>query len=474
VVGAGIAGLTVAYRLQQEGRKVIVLEDGLVASGETGRTSAHLANALDDHFYELERIHGQENAKLAAESHGAAIDFIEQTAAREGIECGFRRVDGFLFRPPDQDFQELEKEFAAAQRAGLSVSWADRLPWPSFDTGRALKFARQAQFHPLHYLAGLAKKFSERGGQIFGGTHVSEIQGGASVEVTTASGHRVKAAAAVVATNVPINQRVTIHTKQAAYRTYLLAVDLPKGVVPAGLYWDTLEAYHYLRTERAHSGDGEWLLVGGEDHKVGQGDPEKSFQALESWTRKHFPEMRGNVRRWSGQVVEPMDGMAFIGHDPAEQKNVYVVTGDSGNGLTHGTVAGLLLPDLIAGRPNRWEKLYDPDRVRLKGATEFVKENANVVPFYAEWLTKGDVPGVDEIAPGSGAVVRDGATKMAVYREADGKLCAMSAVCPHLGCIVRWNGTENSWDCPCHGSRFDAHGAVTNGPANKGLDPIKK
>jgi glycine/D-amino acid oxidase-like deaminating enzyme/nitrite reductase/ring-hydroxylating ferredoxin subunit len=472
VVGAGIAGLTTAYLLANEGRSVVVLDDGPIAGGETSRTTAHLANALDDRYYELESMHGEKGARMAAESHTAAIDRIEAIVAKERIECDFERLDGFLFVPPGHSTNVLDKELEAAHRAGLTgLRRVARAPLDGYDTGPSLLFPRQAQFHPLKYLNGLAKAFEEKGGRIFTQTHAEEFKAGPPAQVKTIKGPVVSASAIVVATNTPVNDWVAIHTKQAAYRTYVIGLRVPKGSVTKALYSDTADPYHYVRLQDS---DGhEVLIVGGEDHKTGQADDaDERFGRLEAWTRERFPTAEDVEFSWSGQIIEPVDSLAFIGRNPGD-KDIYVVTGDSGNGMTHGTIAGILLTDLIIGRENPWATLYDPSRISLRAATDFAKENLNVVAQYGDYATGGDVDRVREIAPGTGALVRQGLKKTAVYRDTKGNLHKCSAVCPHLACIVDWNDTEKTWDCPCHGSRFDPQGKVLNGPANVGLGPAE-
>jgi len=473
VIGAGIAGMTTAYLLAREGRGVVVLDDGAIGSGETGRTTAHLSNEIDDRYVEIERLHGRDGARAAAESHSAAIDRIEAIVADERIECDFRRLDGYLFTAPGQPPSLLDEELDAAHRAGLTaVERVPRVPVEGFDNSPALRFPRQAQFHPLRYLDGLARAIGRMGSQIFTKTHASPIEPGEPVRVTTSRGPTVTASAVVVATNTPINYRVALHTKQAAYRSYVIGVRVPAGVVPPALYWDTADPYHYVRLSRGTEPGGEVLIVGGEDHKTGQADDaDERYARLEMWTRAHFARAGGVEFRWSGQVMESIDGLAFIGRDKGTP-SVYVVTGDSGMGMTHGTIAGILLTDLIVGRENPWASLYDPGRVPLRAAGEFAKENLNVATQYADWITGGDVESLDQIVPGEGAVVRRGLMKLAVYRDGKGVLHLRSAVCPHLGCIVSWNSKEQSWDCPCHGSRFNAYGRVVNGPANSDLAPV--
>ncbi len=479
VVGAGIAGLTTAYLLTRGGRSVIVLDDGPIASGETERTTAHLSSALDDRYTELESIHGERGARLAAESHSAAIDTIERIVNEEHIDCDFARVDGYLFNAPGRPEHVLEDELAAAHRAGLiDVERVERAPLVSFNTGPALLFPRQGQFHPLKYIAALAKAIVRDGGRIFTHTHAVAVHGGRDAHVTSANGQEVHCGAVVVATNAPVNDRVSIHTKQAPYRTYVIGLSVPVGTVPKVLYWDTDDPYHYVRLEAAAPGDTrlarDILIVGGEDHKTGQAhDPAERFARLERWARDRFP-MATEVRyRWSGQVLEPVDGLAYIGRNPLDADNVYIVTGDSGQGMTHGTIAGVLLTDLISGRTNRWESLYNPGRISMRSTGDFVRENANVAAQYLDWLTAGEAEREESILPGTGAIVRHGLTKIAVYRDEEGKFHECSAVCPHLRAIVDWNDAEKTWDCPAHGSRFDRFGHVINGPANRDLTPLK-
>jgi glycine/D-amino acid oxidase-like deaminating enzyme/nitrite reductase/ring-hydroxylating ferredoxin subunit len=468
IVGAGIAGLTTAYLLAREGHQVVVIDDGPTAGGETCRTTAHLVNALDDRYYELERMHGAEGARLAAESHTAAIDEIERIVLSESIDCDFARVDGYLFVPPGDDTKQLDEELSAVHRAGLtSVSRVDRAPLTTFDTGPALRFPRQAQLHILKYLAGVARAAKRLGVRIYNETRAYEFHGGDNARVVTDHGV-VSARGVIVATNTPVNDRVTIHTKQAAYRTFVVGGRVPRGSVPQLLLWDTLDPYHYVRIQSSLDGSigDDVLIVGGEDHKTGQADDAgERFARLEAWTRARFPQVETFEYRWSGQVMEPVDGIAFIGRNPSDHPNVFIATGDSGNGMTHGTIAGLLLTDLIVGRSNPWEDLYDPARTSLASAGEFTRENFNVAVQYKELVTPGEIDDVSQIAPGDGAVIRRGTKKVAVARSQDGTLYERSAVCTHLGCIVHWNSAEGTWDCPCHGSRFGTDGHVVNGPA---------
>jgi glycine/D-amino acid oxidase-like deaminating enzyme/nitrite reductase/ring-hydroxylating ferredoxin subunit len=488
VIGAGIAGLTTAYSLTKAGKKVVVIDDGPIGGGESGRTTAHLTWAMDDRIYNLENIHGQTNARLIVESHMAAVNRIEEIVRLEQIHCDFRRLDGYLFLGPDDKVDVLDKELAAAHRAGaIDVQKIGRATIADWDSGPALRWPNQAQFHVLKYLTGLANAIVANGGQIFCGTHVTSISGtkpGHPCRIETDIEKTITAQAVCVCTNASISDMVQTHAKQAPYRTFVIAAVVPRGAVSPGLYWDTPDPYHYVRLQQLdepHEGvlKGDTLydalIVGGEDCKTGhKDDATERWRRLEAWMRQRWPVAREVIYRWSGQVLEPNDYVAFIGRNPDGAKNVYMASGDSGQGMTHGTIAGILLTDLVMGRENPWEKIYDPRRVSLslESLEEFARENVDVAVHYVKDFLSPDRLSEEEIPRGEGRVVRHGMHKVAVFRDDSGTLHHRSAVCTHLKCIVEWNSAEKSWDCPCHGSRFDPYGKVLNGPAISDLSPL--
>lgn len=505
VIGAGIAGLSVAYQLTRAGRQVIVLDAARVGAGQTSLTTAHLASAVDDRYYVLQEIHGGDGIRTIAESHAAAIDTIERIVARENIRCGFTRLDGYLFLPTGGDVRILQRELAASHLAGLAdVTYLNRVPGTRVDLGPCLRFGRQGQFHPLEYIRGLATAIVRERGRIFSDLRVTEIEregegdgGGrksAGMRVSTEGGLIIDADDVVIATNSPIGGFVGIHLKQSPYATYAIAIRIPAGSVPRALYWDTGEsdgglgghvghggAYHYARLFSSDDSNGGYasasredlLIVGGEDHKTGEADDgEARFARLETWARERFGVTGDVVHHWSGQVMEPVDGVAYIGRAGDDDSHTYVVTGDSGMGMTHGTMAGLILTDLILGRENSWAELYDPSRKRLQTAPSWLKENFDVAVQFAKRFIGGELTSLDALAPGEGGVVRRGLHRIAAYRDKDGLVHESSAVCTHLGCPISWNPTEKGWDCPCHGSKFDPYGKVTNGPATEDLKPV--
>ncbi len=467
VIGGGIAGLTTAYLLATEGKKVVVLEaqPGL-ADGETRHTTAHLAWVLDDRFARVASIRGDNVARAAADSHRSAIGLIEQIAAREQISCEFRRVVGYLFPGADGPDVVLD-EADALRRLGITFSMIDDPPAPEV-AGPSLRFAGQGQFHPRKYLAGLATAIRKHGGTIHTSTRAVRIEGGSPCTVRTEAGNTVTASAVVVATNAPFDAGVLLHTKLAAYTTYAVAMEVARGIVPEALYWDTEDPYHYIRI---HPGPEEtdYLIVGGEDHKTGQAtDQDERLGAISQLDAREVPRGRGGSQplvrtgirdtRWPGPDWSRAVGPQCLRHHWR-----------FGHGPHARDARRRLVANLIRGQADTLEQVYDPSRLMPVALKTFLAENLNLAAQYTDWLTGGDVKLADEIPPGQGAIVRRGLKKLAVYKEKDGKVCEMSAACPHLGAVVRWNPGEQSWDCPAHGSRFSCDGKVLHGPAVEGL-----
>ena len=465
VVGGGIAGVSAAYLLTAAGKRVVLLDDNRLGGGETGRTTAHLSSALDDRFYMIEQWRGADVARLAAESHSAAIDRIARIVEELGIDCNYRYVDGYLFDVTD-DTSALEREKEAALRAGLSVEMTDRPPYDPFGSGRALRFGRQATFHPLRFLRGVAAAITRAQSEIYTGTFVTGVEeADDGVVITTSAGVKVRAAACVVATNSSIVDLVTTHAKQAPYRTYAVALHVPDGALPDALYWDNGDPYKYIRL--AQTGAGRTVVVvGGEDHKTGQEDDgDARLDRLEAWTRAKFPFAEDIVYAWSGQVMEPADGLGFNGRAPGA-RNVYMISGDSGHGMTNSVLGAMLVSDLILGQPNGWVDVYAPERVPARAAKDLIKENLNVAKMYVKDRVSDDpASAAATLAPGQGTVINRNGEHVAVCLDKFGVRHEKSAICPHLKCIVHWNTLEQSWDCPCHGSRFEPDGTVLNGPA---------
>lgn len=478
VIGGGIAGVSTAYSLCRSGFKVVLIEDGNIGSGETGRTSAHLVSALDNRFYQLEELYGEESAKIIAESHSRAIDFVEANVDREKIDCDFKRVPGYLLLHPSDRSDALKLEFDAAKKAGLEVETLDAIPGVN-QSGKCLRFANQAVFHPLKYIYGLCEAILKYGGEIYTETHAEEIN---SAGIVSSDGHRVDAKYIVVATNTPVNNKLMMHLRQYPYRTFMIGMKIRKGALPNALWWDTgdpemnadFQPYHYVRIQPFND-EYDLLTCGGEDHQIGSinddhGPDFVRYANLEQWTRARFP-VEDVVYHWSGQVMETMDALGYIGRNPLDRSNVFIITGDSGNGLTNAGVAAILIPALVEGKDHPWKELYAPSRFKLFTAGKvFVKEVIGAMTDYIKSFPRDT--GREVLAAmhaGDGRIIEMKGRKYGVYKDNDNQFHFVSAECNHLHCIVKWNSDERTWDCPCHGSRYTYQGKVINGPANENL-----
>ena len=464
VVGAGITGLSAAALLREAGRRVLVIEKDAMGAGETGRTTAHVTEAIDVRYHSIRKTFGPEAARLVAAASRRAIEQIATFIERNAIDCGFRRLPGFLYTENRNRVADLKSEAVSAKEAGLDVSFTTEVPLP-FPTRGAVRFDNQAQLHPLQYLRGLHHNFAE--GVVR--ARVLKVEGGEPCVVET-DGGAIRARAVILATNAPIADAI-VHIAVVAQRSYAIAIK-SSSEHPDGLFWDTADPYHYTRWQ--DTSEGTYLIVGGEDHKTGEESDRDRFAALESFASERFGTGTAQYR-WSGQIIEPADGLPLIGPHPIKP-NVYVATGYSGQGITMGTFAGILLTDRIVGRRNACAELFDPARLPrngfrkiAEGAIDFAKNIA------ADRIAQADIAAdrTFDVKSGDGKIVLAGGRKVALHRDDGGALHALSPVCTHMKCDVGWNGAEKTWDCPCHGSRFGIDGDVINGPATKPLEQVE-
>lgn len=460
IVGGGITGISIAYQMAKRGHKVMLVEAFRLGSGQTSRTTAHLTCQLEEQFIDLLKMHDEKVVSTFLDAHRSAIDIIENTINSENISCDFKRVDGYLFQGDNFDDDKLRKEQLAARKSGIELDYIQVTPLLSKSLS-SLRFPRQAQFNPMKYINGLLRVLKELDVQVFEGTHINDIHQDEkkSWKLITDSGFTIDCKNLIVATNTPVNNRFHIHTRQYAYRTYAMAFKLSQPVKEEFLLWDTEDPYHYIRFVD------DTLVVGGEDHRTGQDPARDPFEALEMWSRKNFSNINEVEWKWSGQVFEPMDYIGFIGRNPGLETNCYIATGESGLGMTSSAIAGAIIPDLIDKGTHKWASVFDPCRPPVKGIKEFIHENMNVAIQYKDWVTPSEISKQENIPVDSGRVMRDGLTKHCVYHENGDHFETKSAVCSHLGGIVHWNEIEKTWDCPCHGSRFNTKGKVIEGPA---------
>lgn len=471
VVGAGIAGSLAAYVLLKHGHQVILIDKEPFGENESGRTTGHVSNALDEGYAKLIRMHGLEGARVAFESHSDAIDLIEKIINEEKIDCDFRRVTGYLMGIPPSEKSYLENEFACLRKVGFSeaelISEIPGLPQKT----AGIVYPRQGELHLLKFIKGLWEAINLMGGEIFTLTKITNIHDGEAPHLETEFGHTIRSKKIIVCTNVPINDRFGVHLKQAAYRTYSIGSDISSDTFPHSLMWDIDSPYHYIRLIKDTSPGFDTLLVGGEDHRVGQKpgatDP---YVKLEQWMNTHLGIHTAVTVKWSGQIIEPADGLAYIGKSPG-QENIYICCGDSGHGITHGAIAAIIFKDLVEGHPNSWLETYNPQRLNFRASQQLLKENLNNLTQYRDLMYLEKALTQKSLKPGEGTLARHGLEPIALYCDENNQIHRFSALCPHLAGVVHWNSFEKTWDCPCHGSRFSATGEVLNGPAIENLRP---
>jgi glycine/D-amino acid oxidase-like deaminating enzyme/nitrite reductase/ring-hydroxylating ferredoxin subunit len=474
VVGGGITGLTAAYLLTLSGRSVAVLERARCATIDTGHTTAHLTMVTDRWLTDLVKNFGRDHAQAVWDAGLAAIAQVDTIIRDERLSCDFEWVPGYLHQAPGaqrDDTPALQAEASLAESLGFDATFVADVPF----FGRpGVMVADQARFHPRRYLAGVAQAVTDRGGMIFEHTAADEfIDSPLSVK---ANGHAISCGSVILATHTPLMGRTGMvsatlfQTKLALYTSYAVGARVEQGRVPDALFWDTADPYHYLRLESHRTHD--FVIFGGEDHKTGQADDTNAcFDRLE---RKLAALIEGVeiTHRWSGQVIETADGLPYIGETAAHQ---FAGTGYSGNGMTFGTLAGMMASDYVLGRKNPWTELFDPSRKKvLGGLWDYVRENKDY-PYY---LVRDRFVGREgrsrrSVKRGSGKVLDLNGQSVAVYRNEQGATIERSAICTHMGCIVDWNEAERTWDCPCHGSRFQPDGKVIAGPAESPLPKIE-
>jgi glycine/D-amino acid oxidase-like deaminating enzyme/nitrite reductase/ring-hydroxylating ferredoxin subunit len=469
VLGGGIAGLSTASALKARGRTVAVVEAGRILEGVTGNTTAKVTASHGRLYAYLTEKVGAEKARLYAESQTAAIEQIARTVADQGVDCAFARTESYIYTEDPDEVAQLEQETEAALAAGLPVELVKDVPLP-YGVAAAIRYDDQARFHPRKYLLHLARGIAGDGSTILEGTRALDVDEGDPCVVTTDRGV-VRARDVVVATHIPFLDRGMFFARQFPMRDYVVAAPIATGDAPDGMFLSTEQPTHSVRV--TEDGDRMLLIVGGEGHTTGrEEDTEQRYERLEAWTRERFG-VTELTHRWSTQDYTSTDRVPYVGRFHAGATHLWVATAFGAWGMTNGTMSGTLLADLITGTGNPWAEVYDPQRVRpvTTNLKSLAKENAAVAKELASgYAAPGDVESLDDVAPGEAAVVRTGLGKTAAYRDETGALHAVSASCTHLGCIVGWNGAERTWDCPCHGSRFDVDGNVVNGPAVKPLE----
>lgn len=473
VIGGGVTGMTAAYLLKKAGKRVCVLERDRLGEGDTGHTTAHLTYVTDHRLSELVDTFGETGAAMAWQAGSDAMERIDVIVRSERIDCDFVRVPGFLFAADDsqEEAESLRNEAQEAAKLGFRCEYLSAVPY----FGRAgIRFGRQAKFDAMKYLAQLAERVNGGGCEVFEESEVSEVQ-----EMPlriTANGCQLEAERVVIATHVPLMGKAgllsatMLQTKIHPYTSYVVGATMRKGAIPVGCYWDTNDPYYYLRVEPGETQD--YLIFGGEDHKTGQAeDTRQRFENVRAKLRSIAPEATPD-REWSGQVIETNDGLPYIGEIAARQ---FIATGFCGNGFTFGVTAAAMARDWALDRPNPWQKLFAVNRTAVRGGIwDYLVENFDY-PYYfvKDRLTGADGASPDSLRSGEGKLLKLNGDVAACARNNSGELFMLSPTCTHLGCLVRWNQAEATWDCPCHGSRFAIDGSVMAGPAESPLERLE-
>lgn len=475
IVGAGITGLTAAYLLKRGGQKVAVIDRQRAGGVDSMHTTAHLTCVTDADLATLVKDLGTDHARAVWDAGLAAILEIETIVSREGIDCHFDWVPGYKFAALTADAEDeaprLQHEATLANELGFDARYLEAVP---FFNRPGVEFEGQARFHPRRYLAALAALVDGNGSHVFEHTESEEVcDTPLSVK---ANGHTIRCGYVVIATHTPLMGKTNVlsatlfQTKLYLYSSYVVGGRVAKGTVPDALFWDTADPYHYLRLD-AHR-DYDYAIFGGKDHKTGQSsDTEARYRSLENTLKQVLPRIE-ITHRWSAQVVETNDGLPYIGETSSRQ---FAATGYAGNGMTFGTLAGMMARDAVLGRRNPWDELFDANRKKIKGGVwDYIKENVDY-PYYMirDRIAGPEAKTLRAVGRGTGKIVEFKGEQVAAYRSPSGQLTLLSPVCTHLGCIVDWNEAESTWDCPCHGSRFEPGGAVLSGPAETPLEEVK-
>lgn len=468
IVGAGIAGITAAYLLKKAGKTVALIEAQQVAASTSGHTTAKVTSLHQLIYADLIDRIGEDQARLYGESNQAGVEFVASTIEKEGIDCDFQRQDSYTFAKNQDNLEKIQKEYDAAIKLGLPAEFVTETTLP-FDIAGAVKFTNQAQFHVRKYLLHLANTIPGDDSYVFEQSRVQTVEEGTPCKVF-ANGTTLQATDVLLTTHLPIMDLGLFFAKSYPQRSYIIGAKIDPDQAPEGMYIGVGKNYHSIRTTPTEDGS-LLLLIGGGGHKVGEkSETEESYQELERYAHSHFGIEQIDYR-WSSQDYKSFDRLPYIGKLTPANNHIYVATGFSLWGMSKGTMAGMILADLVQGKTNLWANLYDSLRATPFVTQESIKNNLDVGMHWVGDRLKGITDwSTDDVQPGEGKLITLKGEKVGVYKDEAGKITAVSATCPHLGCIVNWNSAEKSWDCPCHGGRFTYGGKVIQSPPVKDLE----
>ena len=463
MIGGGIAGLTVALLCKREGARVALVEAGRVGGGVTGCTTAKVSALQSTMYSTILSRHGVETASVYAQASRRGVELIAELATEESIDCDLHRRRAVTYAANGSELASVEKEADAAREAGLPVELTDAIDLPYHVVG-AVRLDEQLEFHPVRYLRGLADALDGGGSTIFEDTRALGVEHGAPCRVRTPQS-TISAAQVVDAAHYPLLDRGLMFARLEPMRSYCIAARV-RGDLPQDM---AISAGGTTRSVRSY---GDLLIIGGEGHATGanKATPER-FEALATFAREHW-DVTSITHRWSAQDPIPYDHLPVVGRYGPGSSRIYMASGFMKWGLSGGTMAAILLSDLIAGRDNSWSSTFSPTRISGRSLPTLAKLNSKVaVDFIGDRVKPSGGRKADAVPRGEARVLRHGLGRKGVYRDEAGSLHAVSLRCTHLGCLLRFNSAERSWDCPCHGSRFDVDGGVLEGPATRPLSP---
>lgn len=473
IIGGGITGVTAAYLVSQAGKRVVLLEKNRIGGAETLHTTAHISYPTDMRLKALIQDFGRDHAQGVWEACQASANEIANIVHTEQIECEWKHVPGYLYAAKTEMGAKepplLQEESGLAQELGFDTAYLESCPVAQRP---ALAFANLQKFHPMQYLHAVAAASANAGAIIYEASEVTEFD--ENERQVVCNDCRVSFKHVFIATHVPLQGNASplsaaiLQTKIAGNSTYAVSARLLGNDLPEGLWWDTEDPYFYFRIDKDDKG--LRVIAGGEDHKTGTvTNTEGSYTKLIQKLHDIFPCATVETR-WSGQVIETVDGLPYIG----VTKNQFIATGFSGTGMTFGTLSAMMFRDHVMLIKNPWKDLFAPERKKLSAAWDYIMENKDYPYYLVKGMLSRSPESLSEVAKGEGTVIRHEGSKVAAYRDDDGKLTLLSAVCPHMGCVVGWNDADKTWDCPCHGSRFSGTGEVICGPAESPLSPVKE